>query len=151
MNRSLIIDDCSARQFREPVKPVVIPLCSKEVASTADKRFRVPLATTSFLSSVCQVYAELTCAYGAPHTPFLPPVFEERLPSLSAMPEIFFTVARGFNIGFFGLDRSQLTLYINSPVVLSFFLEDNIYGNSGNNKDEEEDEDEESDDEEPRG
>ena len=57
---------------------------------------------------------------GAPRTPFLPSVFEMRLPALSATPEVSLTIYEGFNIEFFGSDQSRLTLYINSPGPFSF-------------------------------
>ena len=96
----------------------------EEVTITTDEGFRAPLATpilpTLCLPSVRRVNMRSTGAYGDPRAPFLPPAFEERLPGLSTTPEVSFTVAKGFNIEFFGSDRSQLMLYINSSVAFTF-------------------------------
>jgi hypothetical protein len=97
----------------------------EEVTITTDERFRVPLASPILpalcLPNVRRVNMRSICPCGAPRVPFLPPAFEERLPSLSTTPEVSFTVGKGFNIEFFGSDRSQLTLcVVDSSIPFTF-------------------------------
>ena len=107
-----------------PIDRVVTLPRLEEITITVD--FFSAGGASSILPALClpsarRVLMRSTVAPRAFLTPILPHSFEERLPGLSATPEVSATLGKGFDIGFFGLDQSQLTLSTNSAMVFTRF------------------------------
>lgn len=118
--------DCSAPLEALPEGRVVTLPHLRDIVITTDENLRAPL-TSPILPVLClpnarRVSIHSTRAESVPHTPILPLLFEERLPGLSATPEVSTTLGKGFafNIEFFGLHQSNLTISVASMMRFDF-------------------------------
>lgn len=88
--------------------------------------FASPILPAICLPSAHRITMRSAIISGTHSTPILPLSFEERLPSLRATREVSITLGRGFNIEFFGLDRSKLALSVGS--VTPFLFTRSMFG-----------------------
>ena len=104
----------------------------KEIGIIADGQLLAPLTNPVLLAlrlpSARRVKTRLVAAFNIPPTPILPLSFKERLPGLGATPEVSVTIDREFNIEFFGLGQSKLTLSIFS--ITGVLLTRTIFGDA---------------------
>ena len=104
----------------------------KEIGIIVDGQLLAPLTNPVLLAlrlpSARRVKTRLVAAFNIPPTPILPLSFKGRLPGLGATPEVSVTIDREFNIEFFGLGQSKLTLSIFS--ITGVLLTRTIFGDA---------------------
>ena len=97
----------------------------KTIALVADDYlftpFAGPVLPSLCLPSAREVMMRSVNANGAPITPLLPLSFGDRLPNFTVLPKASLVLDKDINdIKFYGLDRSKLTISINSSVHYAF-------------------------------
>jgi len=86
----------------------------------------IPVLPALCLPGALKVSVRSIGAFTIPPTPILPLSFEERLPALSATPEVSLTLGNEFGLGFFGPDQSELTLCID--ILLGSIITQSMFG-----------------------